>query len=425
MANIVTYKGGRLHRGQIAIRDGIFKAKNKISIVNASRQSGKSFLLVQLLLFFAINEKNTILVVSAFNSQNLKILDEICYYLDLQSKLIVKKNRTDKQIVLVNGTIINFRSAESPDAIRGGSYNIVFCDEMAFYKKNVWKSVIAPTMVSRIGSRAFLFSTPRGKNEFYDICMRGKSSKEEDKEYAYYFMSYKDNPFSDLEYIKDCKDNYPEALFNQEFEGEFVDGASVFELNGCDVIEEWLQPIEGMNYYAGLDLANKIDKTVLTILDEDGNTVFIRAINKTKWQNIVSIILEDLRRYNDAYCVVEVNNIGDVVYDLLEAEYYNISPIYSSNQSKQIYIEELIGSINELSILLPTDTLCPDLHSELDTFELSFSPKTRRIVYAARQGFHDDHVISLAIANHNYRSNKGISGGGGGCNVYFNGQQIT
>jgi len=396
--NNIKCKGPKLHKGQQRIVNSIINTPSKYNIVNASRQSGKSFLLKQLVLYYALNNsKYDILIVSPLISQNLKIYDEIVNAI-INSGVIKRNNRSEKQIELINGSKLSFKSAENYDGIRGGSHDVVFCDEFAYFKPDAWTLAIRPTMAAKKHSRAFLFSTPRGKNEFYDMSMRGQSDEETNKAYKYFYMSYKENPLYDLDFVNDCKLHYPSAKFQQEFEGLFIDSASVFEYNDCAIVDKYKEPEEGVVYYAGLDLARKKDKTVLTIMNDRGDVVMMHSIGGISWTKIVEGVVAILKKYN-AHCIVEVNSIGDVVYEMIEKVYQNISPIFTSNSSKQEYIESLIYSFNAVEISIPTKGLNDNLHLELDVFEMTYSPKTRKVVYAARPGFHDDEIISLVLAN--------------------------
>lgn len=414
----ITYKGGKLHKGQKKIVKNILKTNNKFTIVNSSRQAGKSYMLIQLILYYAINyPKKNLLVISPFNSQNLKIFKDLLRGIE-SSGIVKSANKSEHIIELINGSQIIFKSTENFAAIRGITSDYVFCDEFAFFKKEAWEEAIQPTMTARKKSRAFIFSTPRGKNDFYKLAMLGMNPNE--KQYQYYFMSYKDNPYYDVSFVRNCKKHYPKDKYEQEFEGKFVDSSSVFDYEECAVIDAYMEPEEGMTYYAGLDLARKKDMTVLTIQDEDGNTVLIYAINGTKWSTIVTNVVQLLKKYNNAECLIEVNSIGDVVYELIAEEYEYITPIFTQNTNKQEYIEELIYAFNNVDITIPTKELLPELHLQLDVFEMSFSEKSRKTVYAARTGYHDDYIISLALANHHRFENEG----GGDTSIYVDGIKI-
>lgn len=403
---VTTYKGGKLHDGQKRIVKSIINSNNKYSAINASRQSGKTFLMKQLILYFAINNpKTTTLVISPYNAQNLRIYKELLSGIK-NTNIVKQDNKSDKIIELINGSVIIFKSSENYDAIRGQSVDYLHMDEMAYFKKDAWDLAIRPTIAAKKHARVFAFSTPRGKNEFYDLCTRGWSDRPEDKQYKYYWMSYLENPLYDIDFVNDCKKYYPKAKFEQEFEGKFFQASSVFDYTHCAVLDQFEEPQKNVKYYAGLDLARKKDKSVLTIMDEDGIVVFIYEANGGKWKTIVDEVVRLLKLYNNASCLVEINSIGDVVFEMLTNEYSNLDSIYTNNKNKQKYIEELIYAFSNSEIAIPTNKLSPQLHLELDVFEMSFSEKTRQTVYRAREGFHDDFIISLSLVNKQKNENK-------------------
>jgi hypothetical protein len=59
--------------------------------------------------------------------------------------------------------------------------------------------------------------------------------------------------------------------------------------------------------------------------------------------------------------------------------------------------------MDEMELQLPSKELFPDLYTELEAFEYSYSPKGL-IQYSAPSGYHDDIIMSLALANW-HRSN--------------------
>jgi hypothetical protein len=103
---------------------------------------------------------------------------------------------------------------------------------------------------------------------------------------------------------------------------------------------------------------------------------------------------------------VEVNSVSDLFYDLLSKRCKNIHTFTTTNNSKQEIIEGLILDINEGNIRIPSRTLFPSLYDELSIFSYEYSPKTRSVKYGAPNGFHDDCVMSLCMANYSRKKNK-------------------
>jgi len=140
-------------------------------------------------------------------------------------------------------------------------------------------------------------------------------------------------------------------------------------------------------------------------LDDEGNVVFIYRDNNKPWDTILNEMLNHLQRYK-ATAMMEVNGIGDPLYDMLSKKYKNIHPFITTNQSKQQIIEDLIYQLNTGELRLPTENLFRPLYNELNTFSYSYSPTTRKVQYKAIDGAHDDTIMSLAISLNSLREKK-------------------
>jgi hypothetical protein len=103
---------------------------------------------------------------------------------------------------------------------------------------------------------------------------------------------------------------------------------------------------------------------------------------------------------------VEVNSIGDVLYEQLRQKYQKVEPFLTTQSSKQNIVEDFIYATNEGLIKLPTQELNQALYNELKTFTYEYSIKTRRISYAAMDGAHDDIIMSLCIAYNTLKDRK-------------------
>ena len=55
---------------------------------------------------------------------------------------------------------------------------------------------------------------------------------------------------------------------------------------------------------------------------------------------------------------------------------------------------------------IPFKRLCPYISEEQTLFTYDYNHKTRSIKYGHPQGFHDDTVISLALANYSRKQMK-------------------
>ena len=246
-------------------------------------------------------------------------------------------------------------------------------------------------------------STPAGKNWFYDLFQKGISN-----EYPDYISIQTDsynNPLISTKEVEEARKSLPDHIFKQEYLAEFVDdGGTVFQdIDRYCVLEEYPQPIG--RTYCGIDLGRAQDYTVVTVYDEQGRIVHIYRDRQKTWDIIVSNIVKVLRQYKPTV-FVEVNSIGDVVYEMIKKQYPNTFPFQTNTHSKQNMIEDLIIALNNGELQLPSKTLNIDLYNELQTFTYVYNPNTRNVKYEGKKGFHDDIIMSLGIGYYALKQKK-------------------
>lgn len=393
---MLTIKGIELFQKQQQILSEIINSNKRFITLNASRQFSKSTILENLLMYRTLNNRNikTLYITPTYSLS--KIVMNKLYANLVEAQVIKSFNKTDSQIVFINGSEIYFRSGTNPDTIRGLSVHYVFIDEAAFMDDLLW-NVVRPTM-NVIGKQCIMASTPRGKNGFfYQACMLGQSSNEN---YLYLFGHYSQNPFYNKLEVEDAKMTLPEGVFNQEYEAQFLeDGGSVFRnVANCATIEKFRGYKGEGPYTIGIDLGRQSDWTVVTVLNNKAEVVEIWRNNKNEWTNIIEGIINVIKKYPGAIILCETNGIGDVVFDLLKKRVPSVRPFITTNETKNEIIEELILAFETNVISIPTQRLFPYLIQELNTYTFEYSIKTRRLIYNAMQGFHDDCVMSLALA---------------------------
>lgn len=387
------------HQGQQRVID-IINTNVKYITVVSPRQQGKSILLTNLILYYGINDKTNpvIGVISPIYSQARKLMDDL-YNAVVDSGIIESSNFSNHEIKLKTGAKIKFRSSERPDGIRGETFDFLFLDEAAYQTDSAWKNAILPTALVK-GKKVVIFSTPRGTNNwFYEIFKMGES--DEYPNHASVKMYRGDNPLIDPLEIEAAKKALPDSIFRAEYEGEFIEGESSVFSNFKENIQAGLIIPQG-KVFCGIDLARKGDYTVAVFIDSNNKVVDILKINNTSWDNIVKQLILKIKKYN-ASVLVETNSIGDVIFEQLKSQWSNVTPFSTTNESKKEIIETLIYAFNSNTIKIPDDK---ELINELEVFEMTYSPKSRTVKYAARPPFKDDMVIALALANHHKSKNN-------------------
>lgn len=402
--NNIKVKGFTPHADQRVKIDAIEQGNAKYIVLTTGRQWGKTMLAQNLILKWAIENPNqTLMWVSPVYSQAKKVFDALDKA-TAESGLVVNSHKSNFTIKFVNGSIIYFKSGERPDSIRGFTLDYLIVDEAAFLKDEVWNQVLKPTILVK-GKKVLFISTPKGKNYLYSLSVRG--SDDEQGQYLFLKGSSYDTPFISEDELNEAKRSLPEDIFRQEILGEFIDsGGEVFvDIDRYCILPSYSPRDMKKKYWAGVDFGRQNDYSVLTIFDETGNLVYFYRERQKPWGEIINTIATKLREY-DAQAQVEVNSIGDVLYEQLKQKYSKVEPFVTTNASKQNIVEDFIYATNEGLVRLPTQDLNPHLYSELKTFTYDYSLKTRKITYGAIEGAHDDIIMSLCIGYNTLKERK-------------------
>jgi hypothetical protein len=302
-----------------------------------------------------------------------------------------ENNKSELSIKFPNGGSVEFFTGERLDNLRGRKFHVVVVDEASFIPnlEDGWLNSIRPTLTDYKG-RALFLSTPKGKNFFYSLFLKGGEPDWE----SFRFSTY-DNPYIDKGEIDDARIQLPQVVFEQEYMANPAENSS--NPFGSAYIKQCTFPIstEPPIVY-GIDLAKSVDWTVITGLDRNGSVCYFDRFQKdwrqTK-QNILSL--------NKAPILIDSTGVGDPIFEDLQREGLAINGFKFSSTSKQQLMEGLSSAIQQRKITYPEGNIV----NELEVFEYQYTATGVR--YSAPPGFHDDCVMSLALAWHHYTRNSG------------------
>jgi hypothetical protein len=301
-------------------------------------------------------------------------------------------SQSELRIEYRNGGVEHYKSADNPDTLRGSGLKRVVLDEAARMKREIWAEVMRPA-VSDTHGKVMFGSTPKGKNWFFEVWTRGQDPLQ--SEFKSWRFPTSDNPMilqSDLDH---ARASLPADVFAQEYEAEFLENqAGVFRNVGACATAKRQEPIPGMAYYAGLDLARLSDFTVLTILDAEGRQVYMDRYNLLDWSIQVERIANDVRRYNNARLLVDSTGVGDPIYDALRRVDLAVDGYKFTSESKGKLIEFLQLAFDQKRICILDDQV---QRNELEIYEYTIG-RSGTVSYNAPDGYHDDTVIALALA---------------------------
>lgn len=360
---------------------------------------GKSTISENIALYWAINNpKSLIYWVSPTDSQVQKIYKEITEAV-IDAKIIKTKkaSKGSTEITFKNGSIISFKSAASEDSLRGNSVDYMIIDEAAFIKRDTIESILLPMLNVR-GKKCIFISTPKGKNYLFDYYRKGLT----ENKWKSFRYSTLDSPFVNEDLIQMFKSTLPEKLYKQEIEAEFIDSSSVFNnIDDCMLLDKLKSPVDD-TYYAGVDIGLINDASVLSIVNSNGDLV-----NYFRWEQLESpALIQEIINLNSIWnfkkIMIESNNQGLPIIQDIKRKLNNIVEFTTTAKSKTEIINDLIHAFNMKEIKIIKDEY---LKIELDSFIFKQN-ETGNIKFMAEYGFHDDCVMSLAIARHCFTSNS-------------------
>ena len=311
---------------------------------------------------------------------------------------IVSLKDNEKRLILRNmgggHSEIRGKSADNPVSLLGEGLDWLVIDEAARLKPAIWEGYLTQRLIDHKGW-ALLISTPRGKGYFYDLFRRGQGH---DPDYASWNNPSWQNPHLDSAVIEAERSRLPERVFRQEFGAEFLEGSGAVFRNVRECATgKFQEPAYKATYFGGLDLAKIEDFTVLVIVNEKCEVVFVDRFNKVDWSLQIRRIQEATSRYNGAHLYVDSTGSGEPVYEEIRREGIRATAYQFTARSKSALVDNLSIAFEKKKIVLPKPELAPELIDELESFEFSVSD-SGHVRTSAPSGVHDDCVIALALS---------------------------
>jgi len=313
------------------------------------------------------------------------------FFMYCPGDLIENISRQDHHVILEGNRHIWFKSADNPDSLRSEGLDWLWVDEGAQIKEEAWTLALRPALMDKKGI-AWFTGTPKGHNWYYMVWSRGQDPKQSD--YKSWNYPSQNNPYLDPKEIEEFARDMPDMAYKQEILGLFIeDVGSVFR-NVEAYIKGNPEAYQAHKHYVmGADLAKHQDFTVLSVLDDNGQLCAFDRFSDLDWVFQRKRIVNLCQQYN-ARLLVDSSGVGDPVYDELRREQMRVEGYKFTSASKKDLIENLSMMMENGKITFPN---IPELVNELKLFGYTVG-STGLIKYGAPEGYHDDCVISLALA---------------------------
>ena len=196
----------------------VARDEHRFKIVCAGRRAGKSVLSRLIVLKWALKEQGLYWIVSPTYRQGKQN-----HWRELKKEIpqewVSKINEVELSVILTNGSIIELKGAENPDALRGVKLRGLVIDEIASVRNWdwLWKEVLRATLTDYEAPAIFI-STPKGYNHFFTLYEEGQKGGTDYRSWR--FTSY-DNPHIPKTEIDSAKNELTEDTFAQEYMADF------------------------------------------------------------------------------------------------------------------------------------------------------------------------------------------------------------
>lgn len=390
------------------------KGSGKTVVVKSRRQVGKSVLIANLLLYYAINYKGTKnYVLSPTLKQGKNIYKSIINAIS-GCGIIKSKNATDLFITLINGSSISIKSAEQKESLRGETCTGILCiDECAYISSEVY-NIVKPWCDFH-KAVTLMVSTPFVKSGFFwEYYNHGLN-----REYNCVSIDWSDEKYQDdMDFIlppsklEEYKKLLPKNVFLTDYLGIFIDddGTVFTDFKKCinkNEIKDSDKLYLGIDWAAGVES----DDTVIVAFNQYGKQVYLDYFNKLTPTQQIDRIEKFIVQYKNQIAVVqtELNSLGTPLTDFLKnrSQLKTIINKFvgfnTTNQSKNAIVQNLQIAFEQKEIEILEDE---KQSRELATYTAEYNAKTRNVSYNAPNGLHDDICIAMMLAYDAYKNGK-------------------
>jgi len=196
---------------------------------------------------------------------------------EIPQEYVQKKNEVELSITLKNGSIIELKGAENPDALRGVKLTGLVIDEIASIRNWdwLWSEVLRPTLTDKVAPALFI-STPKGFNHFYDLFQQGQTNDPTYKSWK--FTSY-DNPFISSGEIDTARKELTEDTFQQEYMADFMQHTGLAHKTWnreYNLIEPFIVPAH-WNRFRGFDYGLVDFTASVRVAVDDQENMFVES----------------------------------------------------------------------------------------------------------------------------------------------------
>jgi hypothetical protein len=403
---------------------------NRKVIIMEPRQNGKTVVAAGCILWYTLfQDRKTVAVLANKKDGAYEVIDK---YKTMYENLPIwmqhgVKKWNEGTVILENGSKI-FAAATTTSGIRGKAINWLYIDEAAIIANNLAEKFFAsafPTISSGKTTKILMTSTPMGYNHFWKFWNEAQTKK---NDFVPLFIPYTEIPGRDAAWAKERLRELGPVQYAQEVSCDFL-GSSNTLLNAetlarmssqepmhtsmdLDVFEE---PQKGHTYVLSADTSRGIggDYSAFTVVDV--TNVPYQMAAKYRKNDIAPMLYPTAihkvaKDYNDAYILVEINDAGGQIVDILYQEYEYENIISTVNEKGRVFVSPGFSKQTTLGVRTTKSVKrqgCAAIKSILEEHKMEifdadiikeFSTFVEKNgLYSADEGKTDDLCMSLVL----------------------------
>ncbi|TQV63957.1 MAG: terminase [Halothiobacillaceae bacterium] len=303
------------------------------------------------------------------------------------------------QVVKLPGGSYIRAIAAKPSTARGMSDNLIL-DEFAHHQDNraIWTALLP--VVSKPGLKLRVISTPGGVGDKFHEIMTAPDSIFS-RHVVTIHDAVADGLPRDIEELRRAMSD-PEA-WAQEFECQFVDAASAwlpYELiAACEA--QAIGPYEGGSCFIGMDFAARGDLTVISVLEEVGDVLWLREmieLRRTSFAEQLAHLDRIMRDYRVTRAALDQTGLGEMPVQEAKRRHGNlrVEGVLFSAARKLDMATALKQRFEDRAIRIPPR---PELRADLHAVKRESGPTgAPRLVAERTDAGHADRFWSLSLA---------------------------
>lgn len=419
--------------------------ENRFTISKWPRQSGKSTSVIGYITHYVTFNQSVSCAILANKLKTAK--DELFAKLQLAyenlphflQQGVVEWNKTSFK--LENGSRV-ICDATSSSAIRGGSYNLLLLDEYAFlpsYVAEEFYSSTYPTISAGTTTKLIIVSTPNGMNHFHKLWVDANRSEGHKLKNRFIpiEVSWRDVPITpggpkrdDVWAAEQIANTSPEQ-FEQEYGCSFLGSSNTlisstklnvlapeeFISEDSDGLRIFEEPRKDKIYFLQADVSRGqgSDYSAFTVVEGTESPYKIVASyrnNTISPFNFPQIIKKVGEKYNNAYVLIETNDIGSQVSNILYSDlnYENLLMTRIMGRKGQVLSQGFAQGRSEMGLRTTAQTKklgCAILKRLVEEDKIFLNDEriiqelmcfvSKSNTYKAEDGQNDDLVMTLVF----------------------------